>query len=65
MFLTPVADHTHGRRGEDEDASAEESQFPQNHDLLPKEADELGHTACWMGDLVHRYSHTEAHKVIE
>lgn len=51
MFLTSVADHAHGWRGEDEDASAEEGQFPQHHDLLPKEADELGHTACRVGDL--------------
>ncbi len=58
MFLTSVADHAHGGRGEDEDASAQESQFPQHHDLLPKEADELGHTACRVGDLVRRYSNT-------
>lgn len=65
MFLTSVADHAHWWRGEDEDTSAEESQFPQYHDLLPKEADELGHTACRVGDLLQRYSHTEVHKVTE
>lgn len=64
MFLTSVADHAHGWRGEDEDASAEEGQFPQHHDLLPKEADELGHTACRVGDLVQRDSYTETYKVI-
>ncbi len=58
MFLTSVADHAHRWRGEDEDASAEESQFPQHHDLLPEEADELGHATCRVGDLVQRYSNT-------
>lgn len=62
MFLTSVADHAHGWRGEDEDASAEEGQFPQHHDLLPEEADELGHTACRVGDLFQGYSYTETHK---
>lgn len=50
--LTSVADHAHGRRWEDEDAPAEEGQFPQHHDLLPEEADELGHAAGRVGDLV-------------
>ena len=59
MFLTSVADHAHRRRGEDEDAPAEEGQFPQHHDLLPEEADELGHAAGRVGDLVQEHSHTE------
>lgn len=63
MFLTSVADHAHRGRGEDEDASAEESQFPQHHDLLPKEADELGHTSSRVGDLCQRYSNTDSEKI--
>lgn len=59
MFLTSVADHTHRRRGEDEDASSEKRQLPQHHDLLPKEADELGHTAGRVGDLVQKCSDTK------
>lgn len=55
MFLTSVADHTHRWRREDEDASAEESQFPQYHDLLPEEADEVGHAAGRVGDLLQMY----------
>lgn len=51
MFLTSVADHAHRWGGEDEDASAEESQLPQHHDLLPEEADELGHAARRVSDL--------------
>lgn len=65
MFLTPVAHHTHRWRGEDEDASAEQSQFPQHHDLLPEETDELGHTACRVGDLVHRCPNTTHTQVSE
>lgn len=51
-FLTSVTDHAHGRRREDQDAPAEKSQFPEHHDLLPKEADELGHAARRVGDLL-------------
>lgn len=56
MFLTSVADHAHGRRREDEDAPAQESQLPQHHDLFPEEADELGHAACRVRDLLHKVS---------
>lgn len=51
-FGTSVADHAHGWRREDEDASAEERQFPKDHDLLSEEADELGHAAGRMSDLL-------------
>lgn len=59
MFLTSVADHTHGWRREDEDASAEKSQFPQYHDLLPEETDEVGHAAGRVGDLLQMYPSEE------
>ena len=49
--LTSVADHAHGGRGEDEDAFSQQGKLPQDHDLLPEEADELGHAARWVGDL--------------
>lgn len=60
LVCTSVADYTHRWRGEDEDASAEESQLPEYHDLLSKETDELGHAACWMGDLLQIQRHKSA-----
>ena len=51
MPLTSVADHAHRGRGEDEDAFSQQGELPQDHDLLPEEADELGHAACRVGDL--------------
>lgn len=65
VFLTSIADHAHRWRGEDEDTPAEKRQFPQHHDLLPKEADELGHTACGVGDLVQRYLYAEPHRLVK
>lgn len=56
LFPTSVADHTHRRRREDEDTSTQQGQFPKHHDLLTKEANELGHTASRVCDLVHRCS---------
>lgn len=49
--LTPVADHTYWWRGEDEETFPKQCKLPQHHDLLPKELDELGHAASWVGDL--------------
>lgn len=63
VFLTSVADHAHGRRRENEDAPAEKSQFPEHHDLLPEEADELGHAACGVSDLLIR-RHTNSLKIL-
>lgn len=56
LLLTSVADHANRRRREDEDAPAEEGQLPQHHDLLPKKADELGHAAGRVSDLVRNKS---------
>lgn len=43
--LTPVADHTHGRRREDEEAFTQQRKLPQHHDLLAEKLDELRHAA--------------------
>ena len=50
-LLTPVADHTYRRRGEDEETFPQQRKLPQHHDLLPEELDELGHAARGVGDL--------------
>lgn len=47
--LTPVAHDTHRWWGEDKDSFSEQGKLPQHHDLLPKEADELGHAAGRVG----------------
>lgn len=51
-FLTSIADHTDRGRRENKDAFPEQSKLPQNHNLLSKEADELGHAASWVCDLI-------------
>lgn len=45
LTLTPVADHAHRWRGEDEETFPEQRKLPQHHDLLPEKLDELGHAA--------------------
>ncbi len=49
--LTPVADHAHGRRREDEETLPKQRKLPQHHYLLPEKLDELGHAASGVGDL--------------
>lgn len=50
-LLTPVADDTYGRRGENEEAFPKQCKLPQDHYLLPEELDELGHAAGRVRDL--------------
>lgn len=57
--LTPIADHTDRGRRENEDAFPEQSKLPQHHDLLSKEADELGHAASRVCDLIGGGQRTE------
>lgn len=57
--LTPVADHAHGRRREDEEAFTQQRKLPQHHDLLAEKLDELRHAAsrvCYL----HKVSQSSA-----
>lgn len=56
--LTPVADHTNGRRGEDEETFTQQRKLPQHHDLLAEKLDELRHAAGRVRDL-HRMAQAE------
>lgn len=51
-FLTSIADDTDRGRRENKDAFPEQSKLPQHHDLLSKEADELGHAASRVCNLI-------------
>lgn len=56
----PIADHTDRGRRENEDAFPEQCKLPQHHDLLSKEADELGHAASRVCNL-HLWMHAAVH----